>query len=81
MFDLEQYVVPKEYFGDDDIRDIKQFIDIGYHVNKFKLPTYALHWCNEAITTGQWDRSIKRDWESPMRTTLYRKLLKQHNLL
>lgn len=81
QFDLEQYIVPKDFFGCDDIEEIKQYLSFGYHLNKFPLPKYALHWCNEAVTTGQWDRSIKRDWNTPIKTTLYYKLLKQHNLL
>lgn len=80
-FDLQEYVVPNEYFGNDDIEQIKQFLTVGYHPAKHKLPTYALHWCNEAISTGQWNRAIKRDWNVPIPTTLFYKLLKQHQLL
>ena len=81
QFNLEEYVVPKSYFGNDDIDEIKQYLSVGYCAAKFNLPVYALHWCNEAITTGQWDYTIKRDWDSPVPTTLYYKLLKQHTLL
>jgi hypothetical protein len=81
QFDLQQYVVPQNYFGNDDIQEIKAYLDVGYYTKKFPLPLYALHWCNEAISTGQWDRSIKRDWNIPIPTTLYYKLLKQHKLL
>lgn len=81
QFDLKQYVVPNNYFGCDDINDIKNYLNVGYFRNKFELPKYAIHWCNEAVSTGQWDPTIKRDWNNPVPTTLYYKLLKQHNLL
>lgn len=81
QFELNQYVVPINYFGNDNIKDIKTYLDLGYYKSKFELPIYALHWCNEAVSTGQWDPSIKRDWNAPVPTTLYYKLIKKHKLL
>jgi len=78
---LQNKVVSKEIFGNASSDEIKMFIAIGFIKNKIKLPEYAIHWCNEAISTGQWDYSVKRDWETPVPTTLYYKLLKKHNLL
>jgi hypothetical protein len=79
-FQLEKYVVPTEYFGKDDIVFLKELLCLGFN-KKSELPKYAIHWCNEAVSTGQWDSSIRRDWNSPIPTTLYYRLLKKHNLL
>lgn len=80
-FNLQKYVVDKNIFGDDNIHYLRDLLSTGYSKSKLALPEYAIHWCNEAVTTGQWDKSIRRDWDVPMPTTLYYKLLKQHNLL
>lgn len=85
-FNLMDRIVDKTIFGNDCLNDIKNYVSIGYTTKSFlekgtTLPEYALHWCNEAITTGQWDNSIRRDWSKPIPTTLYYRLLKKHNLL
>ena len=78
---LEKYIAPVEWFGDDNIDAIKKLIAIGAFMSAEILPKYAIHWCHEAVSTGKWDRSIKRDFNTPVPTTLYYNLLKQHNLL
>lgn len=80
-FNFQDSVVSKDIFGNDDIEDLRSYLKIGFITGGLKLPKYAIHWCNEAVTTGQWDSSIRRDWNIPMPTTLYYKLLKKHNLL
>lgn len=79
--EMESYILDEQYFGLDSIENIKQLIDLCYFESKFKLPEYAIHWCNEAIGTGYWDYSIKINMETSIPTTLYYKLLKKHNLL
>jgi hypothetical protein len=78
---LEQYIAPKEWFGEDNINDLKEIINLGVFTKKINLPEYAIHWCHEAISTGKWDWSVKRDFNNPLPTTLYYNLLKRHNLL
>jgi hypothetical protein len=78
---LEEYIAPVDWFGDDDIEVIRKLLALGSFVPTDIMPKYALHWCNEAITTGQWDRSIKRDFNAPIPTTLYYNLLAKHQLL
>lgn len=80
-FSLEKYLAPIKWFGNDNIEDIRQILSIGVFLKKEILPEYALHWCNEAISTGQWDYSIKRNFNNPIPTTLYYNLLKKHKLL
>jgi len=79
-FNLEKYTVSKEFFGNDDIEDLKCLLEIPF-TNKIKPPKYAIHWCNEIVSTGQWINSVRRNWDKPIPTTLYYKLLKKHNLL
>lgn len=80
-FNLTRFIVDKCVFGNDDIFELRKYLAIGFYESEFNLPEYAIHWCNEAVTTGQWDRQVKRDWEKPLPTTLYYKLLKKHKLL
>lgn len=80
-FKLEKYIVSNDYFGLDNDESIKNLIDINYYNKKFQLPKYAIHWCNEAISRGTWNYSLKRDMQNPIPTTLYYKLLKKHNLI
>ena len=79
-FKLQDNALPNEYFGCDDPIELKQLVEIPFK-NKINLPKYAIHWCNEFISTGYWDSSYKRDWNTPIPTTLYYKLLKKHKLL
>lgn len=79
--DLSKYIVSKMHFGDDSLEDLKQMLELNYYRNKFELPTYAVHWCNEAVSTGHWLHGLKRNWDVPIPTTLYHKLLKKHKLL
>ena len=78
---LESYIVSDKYFGVDSYDNIKNLLALHYYNSKFDLPEYAIHWCNEAISTGQWNSNIKTNMNSPIPTTLYYKLLKKHNLL
>jgi hypothetical protein len=80
-YGLQKYIVSDDYFGIDDQKTIKNLIEIGYFNKKFKLPKYAIHWCNEFITSGIWNYSLKRDLNKPIPTTLYYKLLKKHKLI
>jgi hypothetical protein len=78
---LEQYLAPIDWFGNDNIEDIRHMLSIGVFCKKELQPKYALHWCNEATSTGQWDYSIKRNFNKPIPTTLFYNLLKKHKLL
>lgn len=80
-FNLEKYKTPKEYFGNDDIEDLYDILRFPFIKEKIKLPKYAIHWCNEAVSTGRWDKNIKRNWETPLPTTLYYRLLKKHKII
>lgn len=78
---LEKYLAPEKWFGKDNIEDIRKILSIGVFLDKKILPEYAIHWCNEAISTGKWDHSIKRNFNNPIPTTLFYNLLKKHKLL
>jgi len=78
---VDKFVVPVNWFGDDDIEEIRKMLNIGVFTKYINLPQYAIHWCNEAISTGRWDYSIRRDFSKPLPTTLFYNLLKKHELL
>lgn len=80
-FNLNEYMVPDNFFGIDNIETLKNYLSENFYKKKFELPKYAIHWCNEAVTTGQWNHEIKRDWEYPIPTTLYFKFLKKYDLI
>lgn len=79
-FNLKKFVVPKNYFGNDSARDLSYYLSIPYQ-NKEPLPKYAIHWCNEAVSHGFWNKEMKRNWDVPIPTTLYYKLLKKHKII
>jgi hypothetical protein len=79
--DLDKYIVTESFFGIDSVDFINNLISVGYFPSKFELPKYAIHWCNEAIYTGQWNGSLRVNTETATPTTLYYKLLKKYNLL
>lgn len=80
-FKLDEFIVPKDYFGNDDVNDLHLLLKFPFLKDQYPLPKYAIHWCNEAISTGQWDKKIKRCWDSPLPTTLYYRLLKKHKII
>lgn len=80
-YSLQKYLAPEKWFGKDNIEDIRKILSIGVFLDKKILPEYAIHWCNEAISTGKWDYSIKRNFNNPIPTTLFYNLLKKHKLL
>lgn len=81
QFNLTPHICSTEWFGLDDSKHLQELLALNYFIQNIKLPKYAIHWCNEAITTGQWNKSIKRDWNVPIPSTLYYNLLKDHKLI
>jgi hypothetical protein len=77
---LQKFVVPESYFGCDSLQELFNYLKLGYTKDE-NLPEYAIHWCNEAVSSGRWSSEIKRNWNKPLPTTLYYKLLKKHSLL
>lgn len=80
-FNLQRYICPSKWFGIDDGTELQKYVSLNYFVLNIKLPKYAIHWCNEAVTTGQWNSAIKRDWNTPIPTTLYYNLLEKYKLI
>lgn len=78
---LEEYIAPKEWFGEDSMAEVKKLIMPGVFLDSKILPKYAVHWCHEAISTGRWDWTVRRNFDTPLPTTLYYNLLKKHKLL
>jgi hypothetical protein len=78
---MRQYICPVEYFGNDNSEDLLKYVATVFLTRNVKMPEYAIHWCNEAISTGRWNHNLKRSWNTPIPTTLFYNLLKKHNLL
>ena len=78
---LEKYIVPLEYFGNDDIKQINSFLRFNIATTPLLLPKFAIHWCNTAISTGTWHNGkFFFNKENPVRLSLYESLLKKHNI-
>ena len=78
---LTNYIAPLQWFGNDSSGDLQIYVSNVFLSKNNELPRYAIHWCNEAISTGRWNRAIKRNWNIPLPATLFYRLLKTHNLL
>jgi len=77
---LENYIIDKKIFGDDNASDLLNFINKNiYELNN--VPEYAIHWCNTACTTASWNKRLKIDWNNPRPASLYYCLLKKNGLI
>jgi hypothetical protein len=79
-FKYEKYIVDRSLFGDDNSYFIRKIVEVPFK-RDIDLPEYAIHWCNQAITSGIWDSTINRSWDSPLPFSLYSQLLKKHKLI
>jgi len=78
---MRQHICPVTWFGDDNSHMLLKYVATSFVTRDTELPKYAIHWCNEAISTGRWNKQLKRSWNEPIPTTLFYNLLKKHNLL
>lgn len=79
-FNLQSFIVPEEYFGNDDINDIHKTKYGLYVRDKSILPKYILHWCKEA-SFGMWDYREVFNWGSPKPLSIYYNLLLKNGLI
>jgi hypothetical protein len=79
-FKFEKYIVDNNFFGNDDIVFLEKILSIPFKRDVI-LPTHAIHWCNQMVSTGQWYSDLRRDWDVPFPTTLYHQLLKKHKII
>ena len=80
QFDLMKYVVKSELFGDDNMDVITSYLTNNVYDIPV-LPTYAIHWCNTACSTGNWDSRLKVNWNEPRKASLFYCLLTKHKLV
>jgi len=79
-FNLQNFIVDKKYFGNDDPLDLMNFLEKNiYEIDS--LPSHALHWCNTACTTSNWNIRLKINWQEPRLASLYYCLLKKYDLV
>jgi len=67
-------------FGNDDPKFLYNIVKKDIF-SQNKLPSHAIHWCNTAVTTGNWDNNIRSDWNKPAPLTLLYCLCKKHELI
>lgn len=79
-FEYQKYIVDQKYFGNEDINFLEKILAIPYRRN-VELPSHAIHWCNQMVSTGQWHSELRRDWDVPFPSTLYHQLLKKHKII
>lgn len=56
-------IAPREWFWDDNITDLERLLQPYFQLTE--LPEYAIHWCNTAISTGQWHPHLRISKASP----------------
>lgn len=79
-FNLRSNVASPDLFGNDNMDIITSYLTNNvYEVPT--LPKYAIHWCNTACTTGNWDLRLKINWNDPRKTSLFYCLLRKHKLI
>lgn len=79
-FNLENCIIDKNIFGNDDAVNLMDYIEKNIY-ELHSLPTHAIHWCNTACTTSNWNIRLKIDWDAPRLASLYYCLLKKYNLV
>lgn len=78
---LEKYIVPSDYFGDDDIKQIDLLLRDNILLKPQLLPKFAIHWCNTAISSGNWyNGKFFYNKDRPAKFSTYEFLLKKHNI-
>lgn len=79
-YQLQEYIVDKAYFGDDSSSDVIDYVDKNIYELSF-IPKYAIHWCNTACTTANWNKRLRVDWNTPRPASLYYCLLQKYGLI
>lgn len=77
---LQQYIVPKSYFGSDDAEIMYKTKKGRYLHDRDILPTYIVHWCKEA-SHGRWNYREIYDWDNPKPLSIYYNLLAKNGLI
>jgi len=78
---LEKYIVPLNYFGNDDIKQIDILLRSNIFLKPSSLPKFAIHWCNTAISSGNWyNGKFFYNKTNPVKFSMYEFLLKKHNI-
>jgi hypothetical protein len=77
---LDHFIMPVEYYGNDDSEHIYALKTKRYYTYKKELPKYGLHWCREA-SFGRWENRQRYNWQRPEPLSIYYCLLAKHELL
>ena len=64
-FNYNHYIVSSDLFGNDNIKEIYDFLN-NFKLSKESITNrYSIHWCSTAITTGKWDYRVLYDLNNP----------------
>jgi len=77
---LQQYIVPVNYFGQDDPDVMYKAKNGRWLTDKQVLPKYVHHWCKEA-SYGRWQYRELYDWDKPKPLSIYYNLLAINGLI
>jgi hypothetical protein len=77
---LTDFIVPSEYFGQDDPEKLKIIKRGNFIKDKSALPIYILHWCREN-SYGKWSFKDAYDWNKPKPLSFYYNLLLNNGLI
>ncbi len=77
---LIDYIVPTDYFGNDDIEIISATKVGQYMSDQHLLPKYIMHWCREA-SYGVWMYKEIYNWNKPKPLSIYYNLLLKNGLI
>ena len=73
-FNLTEFISPKNFFGSDDINELRAIKTLSYNKAHNILPNYILHWCKEA-SYGNWSQYDYYNWNKPVPLSVYSTLL------
>jgi hypothetical protein len=77
---LQEFIVPNEFFGCDNYEDLYTLKNGTYLKDKDLLPEYIVHWCKEN-SYGRWASRDLYNWDRPRPLTIYYNLLLDYGLL
>jgi len=77
---LQSFIVPNDYFGNDDPEIIYNVKQGQYLRDLHYLPKYMFHWCKEA-SYGRWNYRELYNWDAPKPLSIYYNLLVKNGLI
>jgi hypothetical protein len=71
---LQNFILDKKILGNDDPSDISIFLTNNFLISKKLLPSHGIHVCSTAFKTGNWNITMKYDFDSPYKLSEYERV-------